>query len=193
MVDVEPELPRPAEAEVAAAVWSRPLASLLDKEMKAVLHEIAKSWLNGTVPATDSPWKLWKSWPPTLIEGTHGTGVSGVTPADSRPSLDTTLNVDPGGSRPSSPASNDDEDGRLATASTSPVDGLMATSDVTSPTGESTVPSAVSAASCTLGSMVSVTGWPATPGNVVRGAPTGLPSAPTSTTDASGVPASLAS
>ena len=50
-----------------------------------MLHEIAKSWLNGTVPATDSPWKLWNSCPPTLIADTHGTGVSGVTPGRQQP------------------------------------------------------------------------------------------------------------
>src|SRR5207237_9711837 len=88
----------PASPKSLAALSSRPPESLLDKEMKAVLHEIAKSWLNGTVPLTDSPWKLRNTSPPTLIEGTQGTGVSGVTPAESMPSLDTTLNVDPGGS-----------------------------------------------------------------------------------------------
>src|SRR3954451_10622246 len=118
---LRPICQEPPSPKSPAAVSRRPPESLLDKEMKAVLHEIAKSWLNGTVPATDSPWKLWNTCPPALMVGTHGTGVSGVTPAESSPSLDTTLNVDPGGSRPSSPASKDDADGRLATASTSPV------------------------------------------------------------------------
>src|SRR3954454_14274601 len=95
-----PSCHEPPRPNSLAAALSRPSDSLFDSEMKAVLQEIAKSLLNGTVPATDSPWKLWKVSPPTVIWGVQGTGVLGVTPEASRPALETTLKVDPGGRRP---------------------------------------------------------------------------------------------
>ncbi len=155
VVDVlDPDLPLATQPERAGRLSSRPPDSLCDWEMKAVLHEIAKSWLNGTVPATDSPWKLWNICPPTLIADTQGTGVSGVTPGREQPVARHHLERRPGrqpalepgveggcrrpvGHREHLPRRRPDRDQR---------------GHVTD--GESTVPSAVSAAACTLGSMV---------------------------------------
>ena len=64
-------------------------------DTKAVLHDTAKSRLNGTEPAAP-PSKFLNRRPPASMVAGHFTVSSTPSPARSNAAVDTTLNVDPG-------------------------------------------------------------------------------------------------
>ena len=63
--------------------------------MNAVLQDWAKSWLNGTEPAS-SPSKFLNLRPPTVALGGHATVSPGRSPVRRSATVLTTLNVEPG-------------------------------------------------------------------------------------------------
>ena len=84
----------------------------------AVLHDLAKSVRNGTEPSSISC-ELWNSWPPTFLVLGQSTAPSRVTIfLSSRPSADTILNVEPGGTWPVIAVLTAAPSGPLVTATT---------------------------------------------------------------------------
>ncbi len=87
----------PSFLAVSASCWAE---IVRDWPTNAVLHESAKSLLNGTAPST-SPSALRNSLPTTMVAG-QSTTVSGVRPFSSSASAEAILNVEPGGYFPTS-------------------------------------------------------------------------------------------
>src|ERR1017187_6460121 len=94
--------------------------------MKAALHDSAKAVSKLNDDAV-SPSKLWNVSPPTVMVGGQLAGLEGDEPCSMRSAEVTTLKVEPGGKAPVSALSKSSDSGRLTEASTSPVDGSMAT------------------------------------------------------------------
>src|SRR5580692_12813145 len=123
--------------------------------MKAALHDSAKA-CSKLSEGVASPSKLWKVSPPTVMVGGQLAGLAGDDPCSMRSAEVTTLKVEPGGKDPARALSKSSLSGRLTEASTSPVDGSMATSAA----GSVSPARADSAACWTVGSMVVRTGVP---------------------------------
>ncbi len=128
-------------------------------DTNAVLHDLMKSVLNGTSPSASPP-ALLKRLPLTVTSAGQATVASGSRPRPSSAAVVTTLNVDPGGYRPSSARSTPSvPPGPFAAARICP----DVASTATIAAGVGTWPSAVSAAVWTPRSSDVVSGVPDVP------------------------------
>src|SRR6478735_11495198 len=108
--------------------------------MNAVLHELAKAVRSAMVPSLSVGYsgKLVKLRPSTETVSGHVTSLSGASPDRSRAKAEATLNVEPGANWPSVAVDIPSPPAPLAAASTSPVDGRIATIALAGPTFAST-------------------------------------------------------
>ena len=127
-------------------------------EMKAVLHELAKAVRSGMVPSLSVGYsgKLVNDRPSTVTVAGQVVSLSAVIPDRRSASADATLNVEPGANWPRVAVDIPSPPAPLAAASTSPVDGRMATTALAG----ATVATTDSAAFCSPTSSVVVSGVP---------------------------------